>query len=83
MGKRERWPGGFMERSANGRFKNHVSYSASYTADRRKKAQNKVKSGYGHRGDHAPSSGLDMPEWERMTRPQKGINILGRLIKKI
>jgi hypothetical protein len=41
----------FAKRTTKGRFKEMDSMKASLSADRRKKAKRKVKSGYGDQGD--------------------------------
>ena len=41
----------FVRRGKKGRFKESDDLGRSLTADRRKKAKRKVKSGYGDRGD--------------------------------
>jgi len=41
----------YVERNRIGQIKKWVSIKKSLSADRRKKAKKKVKSGYGHKGD--------------------------------
>jgi hypothetical protein len=54
-GKRERIDTGrdkrFVRRRAGGQFRESDDVGKSLTADRRKKAKTKVKSGYGDKGD--------------------------------
>lgn len=42
----------YVERKADGTFKKWTRIGKSLKADRRKIAKKKVKSGYGHLGDH-------------------------------
>ena len=41
----------YVERNRIGQIKKWVRIKRSLSADRRKKAKTKVRSGYGHRGD--------------------------------
>jgi len=55
MGKRERVKGkpkAWATRGKNGQFQNWTNIKRSLAADKRKSAKTKVKSGYGHQGDH-------------------------------
>jgi len=45
----------YVQRRKDGTFKKWTAIGRSLKADRRKKAKNTVKSGYGHKGDQAKS----------------------------
>ena len=51
MGRRYKIGKSYVERRKDGTFKKWVSIGKSLSADRRRKAKKKVRSGYGHQGD--------------------------------